>query len=355
MAAHERSKPMRGTRLQALTAVGIVCAALPALAGSAVAATTVHPGGGNGFDTGVEGWSSGGTSCTPIELLCTTEADHDASAGNPPGSIAVETMATVNLISLFKGTATWTSPQFTIPVEPITDARLRLDHAFDPGALVDVGPVANYTVTLADLTAGTSTVLLSEELAEGDEEFATASVPAAVIGGHRYQLSLAAEIAQSTVALSLLSGTTKLNLDNVGIVVESSGEGGSNGKGGNGDDRRSRSSALSDQRLLSLLNGGTSAAPAILKGKRLFVKVNCPASVDRTCRITAQGMLTRRKPATTKRTVKIPKGKSKRIALRARPQAHAKLIKRKRLLIRQKVTAGKAQATVYKQRKLIRR
>src|ERR1044072_1891781 len=285
MAAHERSKPMRGTRLQALTAVGIVCAALPALAGSAVAATTVHPGGGNGFDTGVEGWSSGGTSCTPIELLCTTEADHDASAGNPPGSIAVETMATVNLISLFKGTATWTSPQFTIPAAPTPDARLRLAHAFDPGALVDVGPVANYTVTLADLTAGTSTVLLSEELAEGDEAFAPASVPAAVSGGHRYQLSLAAEIAQSTVALSLLSGTTKLTLDNVGIVVESSGEGGSNGKGGNGDDRRSRSSARSDQRLLSLPNGGTPPPPgsgrpppprALHKGQPLFGKGHPP-------------------------------------------------------------------------------
>src|ERR1044072_5006551 len=195
MAAHERSKPMRGTRLQALTAVGIVCAALPALAGSAVAATTVHPGGGNGFDTGVEGWSSGGTSCTPIELLCTTEADHDASAGNPPGSIAVETMATVNLISLFKGTATWTSPQFTIPVEPITDARLRLDHAFDPGALGGVGPGANHNA--ARPPWGPSTVRLTEEFGEEEEDSAPASVPRAVIGGHRYQLSLAAEIAQS--------------------------------------------------------------------------------------------------------------------------------------------------------------
>jgi hypothetical protein len=348
----------RGTRLKVLTAVGTVCASLLALAGSA-AATSTHPGGGNGFATGVEGWSASGESCTPIELLCTTEGAHDATGGNPPGSLAVETTATVNLISLFKGTATWASPTFTIPVEPITDARLRLDHAFDPGALVDVEPVADYTVTLADLTTGTSAVLLSEQLAEGDEEFATASAPAAVVGGHRYQLSIGAEIAQSAVALSLLSGTTKLSLDNVGIVVESSGNGkggsDSKGNGGNGDDRRSRSSALSDQRLLSLLNGGASASPAVLKGKRLFVKVNCPASIGRTCRITAQGMLTRRKPATTKRTVKVPKGKSKRIALRAKPQARAKLIKRKRLLVRQKVSAGKAQATVYKQRKLIRR
>lgn len=247
----------------------------------------------------------------------------------------------------------------TIPVEPITDARLRLDHAFDPGALVDVSPVADYTATLTDLTTGTSTAVLSGQLAEGDEEFETTAAPVAMVGGHRYQLSIAVEIAQSTAALSLLSGSTRLNLDNVRIVVESSeskGNGGGRKSGdGGGDSRRSRSSGLSDRRLLSLLNGGASSSPAVLKGKRLLVKVNCPASVGRTCRITAQGMLTRRKPATTKRTVKVRKGKSKRIALRPKAQARAKLIKRKRLLIRQKVRAGKARATVYKQRKLIRR
>jgi len=347
----------RGTRLKELTAVATVGAALLALTGPATAATTTLPGGGNGFATGVEGWSAGGESCVPVELLCTTEGAHDASEGNPAGSLAVETTATVNLLSLFKGTATWTSPTFTAPVEPIVDARLRLDHAFDPGALIDVGPVADYTVTLADLTAGTSAVLHSEQLAEGDEEFATASAPAALVGGHRYQLSIAAEIAQSTVALSVLNGTTKLSLDNVGIVVESAvdGKGRKVSGDGEGDDRRSRSSALSDQRLLSLLNGSTSAAAAILKGKRLFVRVNCPASIGRSCRITAQGMLTRRKPATTKRTVKVSKGKSKRIVLRPKPKARTKLIKRKRLLIRQKVSAGPARATVYKQRKLIRR
>lgn len=348
--------PHRGTRLRTLTVAGVVSAALLAITGSAAAATAVHPNGGHGFDTGVEGWSSGATSCTPIELLCTTEADHDATAGNPPGSIAVETTATVNLISLFKGTATWTSPQFTVPVEPITDAGLQLDRAFDPGGLIDVSPTANYTITLSDLTTGTSTAVLSEELDEADVVFDTASAPVAVVGGHKYQLSVDTEIAQSTVALSLVSGTTKLNLDNVGIAVQSStGGGGAGGEGKGSANRRNRSSSLSDQRLLSLLSGATSSAPAVLKGKRLFVKVNCPAKIGRTCRIAAQGMLNRRKPATAKRTVKVGKGKSKRVALRIKPKARPKLAKRKRLLIRQQVSAGKAQATVYKQRKLIRR
>lgn len=141
--------------------------------------------------------------------------------------------------------------------------------------------------------------MLSEELDEADAAFETASAPVAVVGGHKYQLSVDAEIAQSTAALSLVSGATKLNLDNVGIAVQSSG-GGNGGTGADGDgkgngNRRSRSGSLSDQRLLSLLSGGSTSSPAVLKGKRLFVKVNCPAKIGRTCRIAAQGMLNRRK------------------------------------------------------------
>lgn len=93
----------------------------------------------------------------------------------------------------------------------------------------------------------------------------------------------------------------------------------------------------------------------MLKGTRLFVKVGCPAKVGHACRITAQGLLSRHRPATTKRMVKVPKGKNKRIVLRVKPRVRGKVSKRKRLLVREKVHAGTAQATVYKQRKLIRR
>jgi hypothetical protein len=92
----------------------------------------------------------------------------------------------------------------------------------------------------------------------------------------------------------------------------------------------------------------------VLKGRRLFVKVGCPAKARHACRITAQGLLSKRKPATTKRTVMLRKGKSKRIALRVKSKARGKVSKRRRLLFREKVHAGEAQATVYRQRKLIR-
>lgn len=353
---------MRLTRARFLSAVlcGVLCAVPLALAGGASAATVTYPGGGSGFDSGVEGWSGGDASCSPAELLCTSEAGYDSSAGNPAGSIAAKTTVTVNLIGLFKGTAKWTSPQFTVPVGAITDADLRLDRAFSPGGLVDVEPEATYDVILSDLTSGTSTTILSEELDEEDEAFAAAgAAPAAVLGGHTYRLQIAAETVQSALALSLLSGTANLRFDNVGLTVKSSGgEGGGSGNGGGsgGKRKRSGSASLSDQRLLALLRSEAPAAPAVLagNGKRLLVKVHCPAKARRSCRITTQGLLAKRKPATAKRTVEVLAGKGKRVALSLKPKARGRIDGRKRLLVRESVHAGRARATVYEKRKLIR-
>lgn len=344
---------LKRTRLRLTILAGAVCAALLGFAGSALAAT--YPGGGSGFDEGTEGWSAGGASCAPAELLCTSEAAYDAAVGNPPGSIAAKTTVTLNLVGLFKGTATWNSPQFTVPVAAITDADVHLDQAFDAGGLVDVEPEATYVVTLSDLTTGASTTALSGELGEEDEAFAAAGAPVAVVGGHTYRLSIEAVTAQSTLALSTLSGTTSLRFDNVGFTVRSASEGKGGGRGGSGKGSGSGAGSLSDRQLFSLLSGSASTGPALLKGKRLFAKVGCPAKVGHSCRITAQGLLNKHKPATAKRTVKVPKGKSKRIALRVKPKARGKVSKRRRLLFREKVHAGRAQATVYRQRKLIRR
>jgi hypothetical protein len=345
------------TRLQVPILLVAACVALLAFAGSASAASATYPGGGSGFDEGAEGWSAGDASCTPAMLLCTSEAAYDATSGNPPGSIAAKTTVTLNLVGLFKGTATWNSPQFTVPVKAITGADLHLDRAFSAGGLVDVGPEATYTVTLADLSSGTSTTVLSQKVDGEDKAFAPASAPAAVVGGHAYRLSIEALTAQSTLALSALTGTTSLRFDNIGLTVESTGDGGGdgNGKGGGGKQGSGgNSGALSDSRLFSLLRGGDSS-PAVLKGKRLLVKVSCPRKVHGACNIVAQGLLSKRKPATQKRVVKVAGGKGKRVALRVKPAVRHKLVKRKRLLVREKVRAGGARATVYKQRKLIRR
>lgn len=342
------------TRLHLTVLLGALCAVLLASAGSALAATTTYPAGGSGFDDGSEGWSAGPSSCTPAELLCSSEAAYDASTGNPPGSITARTTVTLNLVSLFKGTATWNSPQFTVPVESITDAEMHLDRAFDPGGLVDVEPKGTYTVTLSDLTTGKSVNALSGEVA-GESPFNADAAPVAVVGGHKYRLSIEAVTAQSAVALSLLSGTSNLRFDNVGLSVRSASGAGGKGDGSGKNGAGSDSSSLSDRRLFSLLSNGGTSAPAVLKGNRFFVKVGCPAKIGHACRIAAQGFLRKGKAATTKRMVKVAKGKGKRVVLRVKPKVQPTVAKRKRLLVREKVRAGGASATLYKTRKLIRR
>ena len=148
------------TKILAL-ASGIAALAVLLLASApARAATAVYPAGGSGFDTSAEGWTPGALSCAPLALLCTPEAAYESSVGNPPGSISARTTVTLNLLSLFKGTEAWNSPQFTVPVGAVTGASVRLDRAFDSGGLINVEPVGSYAVTLRDLSAGTSAVVL---------------------------------------------------------------------------------------------------------------------------------------------------------------------------------------------------
>ncbi len=156
------------------------------------------------------------------------------------------------------------------------------------------------------------------------------------------------------VGTGLLGGTTSTRFDNVSLTLGADGDGGSGagkGKGGGGSES---GDGLTDRRLLAAISGNL-AAPAVLKGKRLFVKVRCPAAVGHGCRVTLQGLLQKRRTATTKRVVKIAPGKSKRIVLKVKPKAQKKIAPRKRLLFKQTVKAGPAKATVYKRLKLIRR
>ncbi|MGC1165597.1 MAG: hypothetical protein WA862_05755 [Solirubrobacterales bacterium] len=344
------------TRIQWAVALCLSMVALLLLtAGQARAANTVYPSGGSGFDAGAEGWSPAGASCAPLAILCTPEAVHDSSAGNPPGSIAAQTTVTINLLDLFKGTVIWNSPQFTVPVGAVTGASVRLDRAFSPGGLLAVGPTGTYTVTLRDLTAGTSATPLSEALTQADTTFATRGGSASVVSGHAYQLSIESVIAQSTLALSLLSGTTAVRFDNVGLQVRTAGDGsgGSGGKAGDGSGGGG-GSGLTNALLLSALKDSL-VAPATLKGQRLFVKAKCPAKIGHACRVTLQGLLGKGKAATTKRVVKVPKGKTKRIVLKVKPKARGKVTSRNRLLFKETVKAGPAKATLFKRLKLIKK
>jgi hypothetical protein len=328
--------------------VAAVAAAAIVLLGAAPASAAVHPAGGSGFDGGAEGWQVTEASCN-VPALCTASGGYDGGNGVPPGSLAANTTVTLNLLTVFSSTITLQSPDFTADSRTGT---FHLDRQFDPGSLVDLAAETSYEVTLIDRTADRRSEVLSETLDSpsgfvGEDEAVTA------VPGHTYALAITVETTSTVAGTGLLGGTTSTRFDNVELTLGTDGTGSGNadgkgkGDGGGGD-------GLTDRRSLSAISGNL-AAPAVLKGKRLFVKARCPAMVGRSCRVTLQGLLQKRRAATNKRTAKIAPGKTKRIVLRVRPRAQKKVAPRKRLLFKQTVKAGPAKATAYKRLKLIRR
>lgn len=322
-------------------AVGIAMVAMLLLvAGPARAAT--YPAGGSTFSGSAQGWQVTSASCNAA-ALCTASGGYDDGNGSPPGSIAANTTVALNLVTVFKSSVTLQSPDFT--VAGAGESTLHLDRQFAPGSLVDLAAESSYAVTLIDRTAGRESKPLSETISAASG-FVGKDAAVTVVPGHTYAISIAVETTSSVVGTGLLGGTTSTRFDNVALSVLANGGGGGKGAGGGG--------SLTDRQLLAAI-GDNLVAPATLKGKRLFIKARCPAAVGRACRVGIQGLLTKRKAATTKRVVKIAKGKTKRIVLEVKPKVEKKVAPRKRLLFKQTVVAGPAKATVYKRLKLIRR
>ncbi len=319
--------------------------ALCAMAAPAGASTNVYPAGGGAFNGGAEGWEVTEASCN-VALLCTASGGYDAADGRPPGSLKAETNIGLNLVSLFKSSVTLQSPDFTVGEAGV--ATIHLERRFSSGSLVDLTPQLDYSVELVDRTSAKRSTSITETV-PGNAAWGGEDGAAAVKAGHTYAILIRAETSSNVAGTGLLSGTTSAGFDNVSLSVDSDRK-----TGGGGAGAGAGGGSLTDARLASLAPG-TLVGPAQMKGKRLFVKVRCPKSVGRACRISVLGLLKKRKPATTNRKVKVAMGKTKRLALKVKPRAKGKLATRKRLLFKVKVRAGKANATAYKRLKLIRR
>ncbi len=333
----------RSMRWVATAGLLAVCAIL-LVAGQARAAS--FPGGGSTFSGSAEGWKVAGTPVCNIGLggLCTATAGFDGANGNPAGSLAATTTVLANVGGLFKSTAVFESPNFTATEGG--PATLSLDRQLASGSLLDLTPQLTYTATLVDRTGGDSTDVITDTMSASAETFASKEAATKLVAGHTYAILIDSETSSSVANVGLL-GSATARFDNVSLTVGSSGGGG--GGAGNGG------GSLTDARLTTLMRSSL-IGPAILKkGKRIFVKAKCPAKVGRACRVTVQGLLKKGKPATTKRTAKIPKGKTKQLVLRVKPKLKSKLMKKQNLLFKESVKAGSAKATVYKRLKLIKR
>jgi hypothetical protein len=319
-----------------------------------------------GFDGGAAGWDSSssaeGTCLSPL-LCASVENSFQASGGADGGGFIRSAYTGVVGATAVGGTTTavWQSPPFIYSGAGGDEPGV-LGFALDRRADVDqllavAGNSAEYSVRLVDLSAGGEGVtLIAPTTLAGARSWTTVSRgsidPRSLTAGDEYRIQISSRYTSGTSVLA--SGSA--DYDNVVLsAADGSGNGGKGDKGNGGNGGAGKGSgAFSSQRLEELLRQ-EAPGTATLHGKRLLVRVNCPRKVRRPCRTTVQGLLRKGRPATQRRTVSLRSGKSRLVALKVKPKARNRVAKRKRILVRQKVRAGKATATVFKARLLVRR
>ncbi len=355
-------------RRVALTVAATLALAL-AFATAAGAAVSKYPpaAASRGFSGSAAGWTSSSGSdglCLP-PLLCATVTNSFQETGGADGGGFIRSAYTgVVGVSAVGGTTrgVWESPGFTysgVVGSEATTISLSLDRRASVDQLLAVaGNSAEYTVRLIDVTQeGEALTLIAPTTLAGANSWTGVSRgsidPESLTPGDEYRIQITSSYTTGTGVL--VTG----NADYDNVVLSASDGIGRGGKKGNGKGKGNggnSTGAFDSQRLEELLrqaNPGTAVLGG--KGKKLFVRVKCPRKIGHACQTTAQGLLRKHRPATLKRTVRLRSGKSKLLVLRVKPQARKQVAKRRRLLVRQKVHAGKVTATVTKSRRLIRR
>lgn len=337
-----------------------------ALAPAADATTSKYPpAAARGFSGGAAGWTSSSSSdgaCLSPLLCASVENSYQGSGGADGGGFIRSAYTGVVGVTAVGGTTSgvWESPRFTYSGAAggeATAISLSIDRRASVDQLLAVaGNSAEYTVRLIDLSeGGEALTLIAPTTLAGANSWTGVSRgsidPESLASGHEYRLQITSSYTTGTTVLV----TGSADYDNV-VLSASDGLGRrkkGNGKGKGGGEGNG-SGAFDSQRLEELLRQATPGT-AVLRGKRLLVRVTCPRKIGHACRTTSQGLLRKHRPATLKRTVRLRSGKAKLLVLRVKPKARKQVAKRKRLLVRQKVRAGKVTATVVKSRRLIRR
>jgi hypothetical protein len=360
--------PSSPSRRIALAITATLAISAPAMAPAAEAAVSKYPpaAAARGFSEGTAGWTSSSSTdgaCLPPLLCAGVENSYQGSGGADGGGFIRSAYTGVVGVTAVGGTTTgvWESPRFTYSGAAggeATAISLSIDRRASVDKLLAVaGNSAEYTVRLIDLSeGGEALTLIAPTTLAGAGSWTNVGRgsidPEGLTPGDEYRIQITSSYTTGTSVLV----TGSADYDNVVLSASDGvGRGGKKGNGkGKGGGGGNGSGALDSQRLEELLRQATPGA-AVLRGKRLFVRVRCPRKIGHACRTTAQGLLRKHRPATLKRTVLLRSGKAKLLVLRVKPKARKQVAKRKRLLIRQKVSAGKAMATVAKSRRLIRR
>jgi hypothetical protein len=222
--------PSRIRRIACVAALA-AAAAVPA---AAAAADVDVPAINGTFAGGAGGWTST-SSCAPL-CTVTNTVDSESGASTPGSATVIYTSLAGLLGGLASGTSTWTSPSFTWTDATPESASVSLARKAAISGLLTVGGSANERVQLRDLTTGTTTTLLNDEISTADASFVTDAPtiePSLLKQAHSYRLLLTTNLA----AAALLSGI-RVSYDDItltGTIASSGGTtGGTGGTGGTG-------------------------------------------------------------------------------------------------------------------------
>lgn len=319
------------------------------------------------------------SSCPVVVVPCPTVANSFAASGGAGGEGYISSSFEATLAT---GTATavWRSPGFTYggaDGEVPDSVSFEISRRANVGDLLNgiVGSSVTYAVALIDESEGDAVIPVAGPVSLVDSD-AWAVVPAVSLDpgllelGHDYAIRISSVYEPGTLLGVLVTGST--DYDDVVLAATrpddpdppvdpptdpgDDGDDGKDGKDGNdgSDDSTSKSTSKdsSSSERETTVQGTTTGV--VQNGRRVLVKLSCPARAKKSCRITAQGKLAG-KSVTKRRTVKVAKGKSRVVSLAVKPRFREVVAERKRLQIVQKVKTGKSTRTFTRSRPLIQR
>lgn len=336
-----------GLAIVAIAALGV----LPAAAqGQALSIYPEDPQ-SRTFGNNVGGWTQSTSvtgPCLAAPLLCPSVANSHEAAGGADGAADgyIDTEFTA-VASALGATASgiWESPAFAYNGASGQTPQLLglvLHRRADVGELIGLGHSATYTVEVIDVADPTKshTVIDQESLAGAPDWMQIPPVaipPAAMTIGRQYKIRITSTF-NTGLATALIMGTA--DWDNVGIAAIVGGPGGGYTPFppvGDDDDRGAGPG-----------KSGVSGA-AVLRNGKIFVNARCNRNVETRCKMKLTGLLKKRGPKVTQATrTSVKAGRKKRVGLTVKDAYLGQLESRKRIWVKQRVTANGKRRTAVK-------
>lgn len=302
------------------------------------------------FNGGAGGWTlqtSHGGLCIPAITCYTAGAEHHGGggpAGGADGFLQVDLFTIAEAVT--DTTATLSSPPFRYKGAGGKEPKrltFTLDRRTDIGGLLPaIDDSATYSVRLVQEGGGAALTLVDNQSIHGAEDTWTSIKPVELNPGdlkigRRYRIEISTTFQSGITVI----GTADIDYDNV--VLRARGGGGGGGGNGNAGPGGGLTTGVRN-----------SLGDAEHRGNKLSVPAGCPRNVAPSkCTLRVVAKLSKKGPkATTAGKLTVKPGGKKTAVLKVLPEYRETIAKRKRIVVRVKVRAGKKSRVVLKRVKV---